>query len=200
MVLLALLIGITGTTIGLLRAVKAERTANDEAEAAKQVSDFLVELFRVSDPNENKGSTVTAREILDRGAQHIDRELAGRPVIQGRLMFTIGRVYQNLGLYNTAAELMGQSLQVTRKAVGETHLDVASGELQLAWLYRSQGKNAEAIQLCRHALKIREQALGPEGEVVGLHAVLPAVPPPVRSYGTVLAGGKTERAPERLLR
>jgi serine/threonine protein kinase/tetratricopeptide (TPR) repeat protein len=160
-VLLALLIGIAGTTVGLLRAVKAERKASDEAEAARQVSDFLVGLFRVSDPDESKGNTVTAREILDRGAQAIDRELASRPVIQGRLMFTMGRVYQNLGLYNTAAELMGQSLQITRRAVGETHLDVAIRELELAWLYRSQGKNAEAIQLCRHALKIREQALGP---------------------------------------
>ena len=160
-VLLALRIGIAGTTVGLLRAVKAEHKASDEAEAAREVSEFLVGLFRVSNPDESKGNTVTAREILDRGAQRIDRELSGRPVIQGRLMFTMGRVYENLGLYNTSAELIGQSLQITRRALGETHQDIGIRELEMAWVYRSQGKNAEAIQLCRHGLKILEQALGP---------------------------------------
>jgi non-specific serine/threonine protein kinase/serine/threonine-protein kinase len=66
-VVLAMILGITGTTIGLLKAVKAEKKAREEAETVQQVSDFLVSLFEVSDPNETKGNTITAREILDKG-------------------------------------------------------------------------------------------------------------------------------------
>ena len=40
---------------------------------AKQVSDFLVGLFKVSDPSEARGQTLTAREILAKGARSARR-------------------------------------------------------------------------------------------------------------------------------
>jgi non-specific serine/threonine protein kinase/serine/threonine-protein kinase len=75
LVILAMIIGITGMSIGLVKATKAEKKARDEAETAQQVSDFLVELFEVSDPSEARGNSITAREILDKGAERIDQEL-----------------------------------------------------------------------------------------------------------------------------
>ena len=87
---MAVLLGIMGTTIGLVRAIKAERLASEEAEAAQQVSDFLVGLFEVSDPNQAHGNSITAREILDEGAAHIQEELVDQPAIQARLMGTMG--------------------------------------------------------------------------------------------------------------
>ena len=71
-------------------------TLGHEAVTAKQVSDFLVGLFNVSNPSESRGNTVTAREILDKGAEKIEKELAGQPEIQARLMRTMSRVYQGL--------------------------------------------------------------------------------------------------------
>jgi hypothetical protein len=53
---------------------EAER-AEAEAETARQTTRFMVDLFKVSDPGEALGNTITAREILDRGAARIDREL-----------------------------------------------------------------------------------------------------------------------------
>ena len=160
LVLLALVGGIAGTTIGLLRAVAAERKASEEAEAAKQVSDFLVGLFQVSDPNEARGNTVTAREILDRGAQKIDRELAGQPRVQRSLMTTMGQVYHNLGLLTTAARLKERALEVARRMPDQREADVAGMELELAWLYRFQGRITEAIALCRDGLARREKEHG----------------------------------------
>ncbi len=43
-----------------------------------------------------------AREILDKGSERIARELNGQPIIEADLMETMGRVYQNLGLYGRA--------------------------------------------------------------------------------------------------
>ena len=94
------------STAGLVRATRAERRAQSEADAARQVTDFLVGLFRVSDPGEARGNAVTAREILDQGARQVQVELASQPALQGRLMHTMGTVYQALGLYDAARPLL----------------------------------------------------------------------------------------------
>ena len=159
LIVLALVAGIAGTTIGMLRAVSAERRANEEAEAARQVSDFLMGLFAVSEPNEAKGNTVTAREILDKGAEKIGRELGGQPRVQRRLLVIMGRVYQSLGLYQKSAALKEQALRVSR-SIGEYDADVAGAQLELAWLYRFQGRLDEAIALCREGLALSRKQNG----------------------------------------
>jgi len=162
LVILAIFIGIIGTSIGLFRAKRAEKIAEEEAKTAQEVSDFLVELFKVSDPGEARGNTITAREILDKGAKQIDQQLGGQPLIQARLMATMGQVYHNLGLYEQAEQLLERMLVIRRKALGEEHLQVARGLLHLIWLYRSQGRYAEAVPLCRQAIDIMESTLGPD--------------------------------------
>jgi serine/threonine-protein kinase len=53
--------------------VGAERDhARLEASKAGEVADFLTRLFQVSAPTRSRGESVTARELLDRGADRID--------------------------------------------------------------------------------------------------------------------------------
>lgn len=162
LVIAAMVIGITGTTIGLLKAVKAEKKAREEAETAQQVSDFLVGLFQVSDPSEARGNTITAREILDKGAGKIESELQDQPRIQSRLMETMGRVYRNLGLYDLAAPILEKALLLKRQVYGEDHLEVAAGLHTLAVLYDTQGKYQEAESFFRQSLAIKEKIFGRE--------------------------------------
>ncbi|MGW8267069.1 MAG: protein kinase domain-containing protein, partial [Longimicrobiales bacterium] len=158
----ALVLGMTMATVGMVRAQRAERRAEGEAEAAKQVSDFLVELFRVNDPSEALGNSITAREILDRGAERIGKDLVDQPPLQGRLMEIMGTVYTSLGLYREAEPLLLQSLEVRRGALGNHHLDVSASLHSLAWLYRTQWRLEEALPLAREAAEIREELLGPD--------------------------------------
>jgi serine/threonine protein kinase/Tfp pilus assembly protein PilF len=160
LVMLAMVAGITGTTIGLLKARKAERKALEEAETALRVSDFLVGLFEVSDPGEARGNSITAREILDKGAGKIEAELQGQPRIRSRLMETMGRVYRNLGLYDQAAPILEKSLSLKREAYGEDHLEVSAGLHTLAVLYDTQGKFEKAESSFRESLAIKEKLLG----------------------------------------
>lgn len=86
--------------------LKSERDkATLEAKKSEQVASFLQDLFLVSDPNESKGETITARELLDRGATRLMVGLEEEPEIKSQLLNTIGKVYTNLGLYNSAEEL-----------------------------------------------------------------------------------------------
>jgi len=74
------------------RVSRERDRANREAAAARQVADFLTDLFRVSDPAEARGDTLTARQILDKGSVKIEQTLSGQPALQSRLQATIGGV------------------------------------------------------------------------------------------------------------
>jgi len=94
------------------RAAAERQTVRAEAEArtAQETTHFLVDLFKISDPSEARGNTVTAREMLDKGASKIELELAGQPGIQATLMDTVGTVYMGLGLYREALPLLDRAL------------------------------------------------------------------------------------------
>ncbi len=159
--LVFLLVAFSVTTALQARRIARERDrANKEAETSNQVSDFLVNLFEVSDPGEARGKTVTAREILDRGAEKIDEELADQPLTQARLQATIGRVYNQLGFYEESLALHKKALDTRQKMSGNEHLDVAISLGAVGDLYRKLGKHKEAEPYLKEALEVRERLLG----------------------------------------
>ncbi|MCI4430778.1 MAG: toll/interleukin-1 receptor domain-containing protein [Burkholderiales bacterium] len=113
------MIATTGlATYALVQRGAAQRQkvrAEAEAETAKQTTKFLVDLFRISDPSEARGNTVTAREMLDKGATRIDAELSGQPAIQATLLDTVGTVYMGLGLYQQARPLLERAVGTRRR-------------------------------------------------------------------------------------
>src|SRR5581483_1679851 len=98
--------------VSLVVIVRQSVRAARERDKARQVAQFLAEIFKVSDPGESRGNSVTAREILDKGAERIDRELSGQPEVQATLMATIGQVYESLGLYDAAAPVLEKALNI----------------------------------------------------------------------------------------
>ena len=59
------------------RAQEEQRRAEQGRARAEQVSRFLIDLFEVSDPDEARGNTVTAREILDDFPEGLDCLITG---------------------------------------------------------------------------------------------------------------------------
>lgn len=165
LVVLAMIIGITGTSIGLIRARKAEQKAQKEAETATQVSNFLVDLFEVSDPSEAKGNTITAREILDKGAEKIESGLESQPETRARLMKTMGRVYRNLALYKQSEELLNEALKITAQEYGERSAETAEVLYRLTILKSDKGEHQEAEKIGKECLEICENKLGEEREL-----------------------------------
>jgi serine/threonine protein kinase/Tfp pilus assembly protein PilF len=162
-----LLVVFSVTTAIQARRIARERDrANQEAEASRQVSDFLTGLFKVSDPSEARGNSVTAREILDKGADKIARDLQGQPLVQGKLMNTMGYVYESLGLYDPARGLLEKALDIRTKALGPDHPDVAITLSELGTVVWRKGDFARAKALQEQALAIREKRLGPDSKEV----------------------------------
>jgi serine/threonine protein kinase/Flp pilus assembly protein TadD len=161
--MVVLLVAFSITTAIQARRIARERDrANQEAEASRQVSDFLTGLFKVSNPSEARGNSVTAREILDKGAEKIASELQGQPLVQGKLMSTMGSVYDGLGLYDSAQALLEKALDTRTKALGPDHRDVATTLSELGTVVWHRGEFAKAKALQEQALAIREKRLGPE--------------------------------------
>jgi serine/threonine protein kinase len=154
-------------TIQAGRIARERDRANVEAEASKQISEFMLSLFEVSDPGEARGNSITAREILDAGSTKIARGLKGQPLTQARLMDTIGSVYRSLGLYLPAASMLRQAVALKEGALGPEHPDVARSLNALGWTYTWQGEFASARLLHERALNTFERAFGPDHTDVG---------------------------------
>ncbi len=155
-----------------VRANEAALEASRSAETAGQVSDFMVGLFSVSDPGEARGNTITAREILDRGADRIERELAHQPAVRSALMVTMGSVYRSLGLYDDAVALLEASLEERRATLGPEHTLVADAMNELGQLQLARGEYARAEPLLRDALAMRTTLLGDDDLAVAETAYL----------------------------
>ena len=142
------------------RALGAEAKAKTEAATARQVSDFLVGLFGVANPDSSRGNAVTAREILDRGAQRVRQDLHGEPVVRARMMATIGDSYLGLGLYEAARGLAEEALRLRREKLGTSHPDVAASLDQLGTITHDVGELEDSERFYREALAVRRAALG----------------------------------------
>src|SRR6202043_2101474 len=94
------------------RASQQRERAEHERARAEEVSSFLVNLFKLSDPKENRGNQITARELLDSAAKRLQAGLQGQPATKAALLSTVGAVYDSLGQYKDALPLLSESLQL----------------------------------------------------------------------------------------
>ncbi|MGI9235811.1 MAG: tetratricopeptide repeat protein [Woeseiaceae bacterium] len=147
-------------------ANQARARAEVEAETAKQTTDFMVDLFNVSDPSEARGNSITAREIMDKGADRIGQELTTQPAIQATLMETMGSVYTSLGLYGQAASLLQSALEKRVELYGERHLEVARTYHRLGEVLTLQAEYEKAGETLGKALAVRRDMLGEESAAV----------------------------------
>jgi serine/threonine protein kinase len=156
-----LLVTFSITTAIQARRIARERDrANQEAEVSRQVSDFLTGLFKVSDPSEARGNSITAREILDKGAKSISEAMKSQPVLQSKMTSTIGEVYTNLGLYKEAEPLLVGALTTQRRIQGNAHPETLSSIHKLANLYWYQNRKEDSERLYDELVEIRKRVLG----------------------------------------
>jgi serine/threonine protein kinase/Tfp pilus assembly protein PilF len=165
--LMVMLVGFAVTmTIQSARIAHERDKAVAAEETAKQVSSFLVDLFKISDPSESRSNTVTAREILDRGSAKVAVDLSQQPLVQARLMDTLGHVYANLALYNQAVPLLEDALATRRRLLGEENLEVATSLDRLGAVWWRRGEYDKAEPMLTQALAIRQKLLPPDDLVV----------------------------------
>lgn len=145
------------------RQLQAERDrARVQAATAERVSDFLVTMFEEANPDETPGDQVTARQLLDSGAERIRDELAGEEAVQARLLQTMGRAYYALGLFEQAKPIYEDALSMRRTVYGETSQEAAQALSDLASNFSSLGEFETAERLHQESLAVNREVNGPE--------------------------------------
>jgi eukaryotic-like serine/threonine-protein kinase len=160
--LVALIAGLTGTLIQAQTARKQRDLAFRERDRASRITDFMTNMFKVSDPSKARGNSITAREILDKSSQQIDTSLAKDPEARAHMMYVMGEVYESLGLFLQAKSLVTQAIELQRKVFGPEDPEILTSMSLMSKILMEQGHYAEAEQLQRETLTVRTRILGPE--------------------------------------
>ena len=145
----------------IMQAVELRRITR-ERDRANRITDFMTRMFKVSDPGQARGNSVTAREILDKASRDINGGLSKDPEIQAQMMNVMGGVYDNLGLYPQAQSLYHDAVEIRERMLGPENPDTLRAMHRLCRPLREQGKYAEAEKLQRQTLDVQRQLLGPE--------------------------------------
>jgi serine/threonine-protein kinase len=157
-VLLLLVLG-----FGLAAMLQARRIAS-ERDKAEEALAFLVDVFRSSDPLsrpvEPGTREPTAREVLDRGAERVERDLSDRPLVQATLLDAIGEVYRSLALYDRAEPLLEKALDLRTSRLAADDPEVADSLTHLAELHLARAELEPAEARFREALEARERRHG----------------------------------------
>ncbi|HEX3130069.1 MAG TPA: serine/threonine-protein kinase [Thermoanaerobaculia bacterium] len=149
-------------TVLYRKAVEERERTEQERARAESVSDFLQDLFAIPNPSVSRGEAITAREVLDRGAARIVKDLGDQPELQAELMDTMGRAYRDLGLYTPGRDLLERSLAIRRATLDGDDPRIAESLNALAFLLRKMGNDADAEPLVREAVDIQLRVFGEE--------------------------------------
>jgi tetratricopeptide (TPR) repeat protein len=123
-------------------------------------------MFRATTPQEARGRAITARELLDRGADRVDKELGREPTVQASLLYSIADAYSRLGAYDRARDLAEHSYSLRAKVTGPEEAATADSLFLFANATRLKGDYANAEPLFREVLDIRRTKFGDNSSVV----------------------------------
>ena len=147
----------------VMQAVQLRRITR-ERDRADRITQFMTNMFKVSDPGESRGNSITAREILDKSSTEIDTGLAQDPELQTRMMDTMGHVYANLGLFSKAQAMFERTIAIGRRTGQASNPAVLSSMSRLAFILIRQGKYPDAETLLRETIEGQRRTVGPNTE------------------------------------
>jgi len=173
LIAVALLLGIVGTSVGLVRANEQRRLAESArlgeaeqrtlAEARLAQSEatvkFLDDMLAAADPIA-QGKDVTVRAVLDNAAGTMAPKFESQPLVAARLHGTIGRTYIGLGEYAPAEEHLRAQLDIYRNELGPESRDACRAVNELGVLLIKNGRHDEAEALLKRAVADHERLFG----------------------------------------
>jgi non-specific serine/threonine protein kinase/serine/threonine-protein kinase len=145
----------------VIQAVELRRIRR-ERDRADRITTFMKEMFQVSDPSEARGNSITAREVLDKASQQIDKGLAQDSQARAQLMGVMADVYEGLGLYSRAQPLYQGAVELQRRVLGPRNPATLASMSAMANCMARAGHYADAEKLARETLAMQNHVLRPE--------------------------------------
>ena len=171
LVFLVLVLGIVGTSMGMVRAVRAERFAQEQTSIVEAVNDFLNrDLLAAVAPTAagGRGEPVLMLHALDAAAQRIEEasqaggRFADKPLVEASIRGTISESYRLLGEFGEAETHARRAADICWRVLGDEHPVTLRAKRGLATVCYGGGQLAEAESLNLVALEIETRILGEE--------------------------------------
>jgi eukaryotic-like serine/threonine-protein kinase len=173
LVLLALVVGVIGTWIGLLRARNAadlERHAKETAQRRlaqiEKANQILGSIFKELNPeaseSEDKPLRAVLGERLNQATEQLEGEVIGDPLAVARMQVTLGISQLGLGYPENAIRLLSKARTTLTAQLGPDHPDTLESMNSLALGYQAAGKLALALPIFEETLSRSKAKLGPD--------------------------------------
>ena len=142
------------------RAQQQAQVARTEARAAEAVESFMEAIFKTNSSDQSdplKARHTTARELLDIGASKIDSSLQDAPAARLRVLATLARMYEELGIFEQAIVLRRKTVDVARLQIG-TDTELAQALIDLSTsLNGIEGSGDERLRAITEAQQILDR-------------------------------------------
>jgi tetratricopeptide (TPR) repeat protein len=174
----ALVLGIVGTSAGLVKAQQGRR----EAVAARQAEleqrklaesrlgesqatvKFLNDMLGAADPL-SQGKDVTVRSVLDRASADLGGKFKDQPLVAARLHGTIGATYVGLGELRAGDPHMREALSLYQRELGAENQETCRVANAVGVMLTKEGKLSEAEGVLTKAAADEERLFGRKHEV-----------------------------------
>jgi serine/threonine-protein kinase len=154
-----------------VRLASERDRARLEADKSVRMSELLTSFLTGADPYATRDREPTVRNILDAGAERVQKELADQPELKAEMLNVIGRVYQRLGMLDTARPLLEEALEIGRRVEAVETARLAQSLNELGILQRERGDPEGAVPLLEEALAMRRRLLGDKDKDVAVTLV-----------------------------
>lgn len=142
-------------TFYTVRLAEQRTLAQAEAAKAREISEYLINLFDAGDPFA-QGENPDVRKLLERGVERVEG-LAAQPAVQAQMLNALGRVNIMLSDYGQAEALLNRAYAARAKI--DDPLELAQTLANLGLLHRYTSRFESAEKFTRDALAIRERHL-----------------------------------------
>jgi tetratricopeptide (TPR) repeat protein len=165
LVLAALLVGMAGTTWGLVGERRARKEALTRLAQVEKGQEILTAVFQDVDPTGAENAGVSLLHLLCKrlrdAARRLDGDLVGDPLVVARLQHLLGISLRQLGDTEQGELVLIKACRTRERLLGPDDLDTAAVKHDLALLYKDAGKYPLAERLGQEVLATRAAKLGP---------------------------------------
>jgi serine/threonine-protein kinase len=134
--------------VGLVAALRGAEAAREQAQRAEAVKQVVIELFRGIHPDESRGRSVSARELLERGEQRALEALREQPALTAELSTSLAEAWTQLGEFERADGLLQRASGSAARPDDRASVFRGLGRLRLA-----EARHAEAEDAFLQALE-----------------------------------------------
>ena len=193
LILGTMLIGVAGTTVGLVWALdeqeraklsaqaelKAQTEAKDaaeialsEAKAAEDLSQFFImDVLSAADPSRTADRDLTVREALVNASDNLEGKFEERPDVEGRIHNALGFLFGQLGDPDLAQKHHMREWEIAEAENGEFSIESARMMHSVVGSLARQGRDNEAIELTQRQLRVIDMLGTEEAELLRPRAI-----------------------------